>query len=415
MNKNNSLRLFDQLSTEIIFEIFDYLISNDIIYTFFNLNQRLNCIILKYPYIINNFQLPINNIHYWTNLFPTIQLSIQCLIIKTIDISFSLDLFLNLKTLIISSSFPICCEQFKFIFEYKNFNKLINFKIKNEIFQNDKSSYNYKIFRQNLFEKIFSDENWIENFECLSELTLYNTREINHFIINKNIQRLSLKSTHSIDAFCLLKYTPNLKSFYLIITSFYHNDDLNKTFHLSQIQLERFSLTLHNDLEYVEIYEKNLLSLINLIQQFSYSLIFLSLNLSRVCICETNTFQFNGNFLQQQLLKSMIKLKQFHFYVKLHQLQDHIENILLTFKTTFWLNHHWTIGMHKKYLELFKNHLINRERKEYTCRIYYLLSLFDLFELYFILIYIYIIYLHIRFVLSKSWLTFLFIQSSYIH
>jgi hypothetical protein len=76
----------------------------------------------------------------------------------------------------------------------------------------------------------------------------------------------------------------------------------------------------------------------------------LSINLNRICIAETNEFQFNGILLQQQLLESMIKLKKFHLYVKLLKDPVDVKYLLSTFKNQFWFDHNWSIGMHGKYL-----------------------------------------------------------------
>jgi hypothetical protein len=54
----NSSTWLDQLSIEIILDIVDYLSSNDIIYTFFNFNQRFNSILLHHHRYLNNFEIP---------------------------------------------------------------------------------------------------------------------------------------------------------------------------------------------------------------------------------------------------------------------------------------------------------------------------------------------------------------------
>ncbi len=46
---------FDHLPTEIVFMIFNYLSSNDIIDTFFFFNQRFNNLLLEY---LNHIELP---------------------------------------------------------------------------------------------------------------------------------------------------------------------------------------------------------------------------------------------------------------------------------------------------------------------------------------------------------------------
>ena len=53
---------FDKFPTEIIFMIFDYLSSNDIIYTFFYFSQRLNNLLLKNQEYLNYLEFPTTNL-----------------------------------------------------------------------------------------------------------------------------------------------------------------------------------------------------------------------------------------------------------------------------------------------------------------------------------------------------------------
>jgi hypothetical protein len=59
-------------------------------------------------------------------------------------------------------------------------------------------------------------------------------------------------------------------------------------------------------------------------------------------------FPFN-NIELQQLLESMIELKQFHLYAKLNKNQIDVDEILSRFKQQFWFDHHWFFGMHGEY------------------------------------------------------------------
>ncbi len=56
MTEKNSLIVLDQLVTEILFEIFDYLSCNDILYAIFDLNQRMNSILLAHYQYVNKFE-----------------------------------------------------------------------------------------------------------------------------------------------------------------------------------------------------------------------------------------------------------------------------------------------------------------------------------------------------------------------
>ena len=106
MTNNNSLTWIDQLATETILEIFQYLSSNDIIYAFFDFNERFNSILMRQP-CLNYFESSTTNIYFWQIVLPEIGSNIQHLIITTIDFPFSLNFFPNLRSIIISSSLPI--------------------------------------------------------------------------------------------------------------------------------------------------------------------------------------------------------------------------------------------------------------------------------------------------------------------
>ncbi|CAF1316572.1 unnamed protein product [Rotaria sordida] len=212
-------------------------------------------------------------------------------------------------------------------------------------------SYEYsKKCEKFLLKKIFNNENSLKIFQCLSELYFCNLKEINNLVSNINIHSLSLKSADFISAFSFFKYTPNLKIFNLITTTSYLHDKLDKDLDLSKIKLEKLYLTLKIDASDSLIGGRQFRLLINLIKQFSSSLIYLSLNLSVIKIGTYNDIQFNGIQLQQQLLESMIQLKQFHLYANLWDYLLDIKSILSTFENQFWFDHNWSIGMHGHYL-----------------------------------------------------------------
>jgi hypothetical protein len=80
----------DHLPTEIIFEIFDYLSSNDIIHTFFFLNKRFNNLLLQnHRRYLTYSELPTTNVNIWENILLKIGSQIKCLNINTYDLSFS--------------------------------------------------------------------------------------------------------------------------------------------------------------------------------------------------------------------------------------------------------------------------------------------------------------------------------------
>src|SRR5690348_1742342 len=89
----------------VIFLIFDYLSSNDIIYTFF-FNQRLNNLLLQNQRYLNYLDLSTTNIDTWKSILSIIASRIESLNINTFDLYFfALTYFPNLKSIIVSSSF----------------------------------------------------------------------------------------------------------------------------------------------------------------------------------------------------------------------------------------------------------------------------------------------------------------------
>jgi hypothetical protein len=81
---------------------------------------------------------------------------------------------------------------------------------------------------------------------------------------------------------------------------------------------------------------------------FSSSLICLSLDLVDLNTQTHDEFPFNNKKLQQ-LLESMIELKQFHLYARLDQGPVDRNNILTKFKDQFWFENNILFGMHEQY------------------------------------------------------------------
>ncbi|CAF3414573.1 unnamed protein product [Rotaria sp. Silwood2] len=150
-----SKMLFNDLSTEIIFHIFDYFSNNDIIYTFFYLNQRLHNLLLNNKRYLNYFKLPTRNLSIWKNILPNISSQIEILNISTIDITFQFSLFPNLKSIIISSSHGFPDEEVISIIECDIFKYLHCLIIKeNKIFSDTRSNDSI-IKENNIFKKFF--------------------------------------------------------------------------------------------------------------------------------------------------------------------------------------------------------------------------------------------------------------------
>jgi hypothetical protein len=247
-----------------------------------------------------------------------------------------LDLFPNLKSLIISSSLPIYYDQLNIILKSKQFKKLNTFQVKSKIVDKN-NRYNAPVFR-----KVFSNDNSLHIFESLPEQYI-SFKSVNSLKMSVNIQSLSLTVSNFKCLVSLLSYTPNLKYFNIRLLSFLDsNDQSNIDRDLSEVKLKKISFVLQNG----PINQTVFLLLTSFIKQFSSSLIYLSLDFNQI---KSYEFQFNGFILQQQLLESMIELKSFHLYMQLWKEPIDIESFLSTFQTQFWFDHHWIFGMHGKY------------------------------------------------------------------
>ncbi len=167
MTNKNSLIFFDQLATEILFEIFDYLSCNDILYSFFHFNQRFNSILFKHHRYLNKFETPRTNFSFWERILPIIKLRIKYLTITTTDFRISLDLFPNLQSLIISSPLlPIYYEELVSILENEQFHKLTTFKIQNNEFLYRNTPYH----QTSISQKVFYHQNSLQIFESFLQL-----------------------------------------------------------------------------------------------------------------------------------------------------------------------------------------------------------------------------------------------------
>ncbi len=185
MTEKNSLTFFDQLATEILFEIFDYLSCNDILYSFFYFNQKLNSIIFKHHRYLNKFETPRTNFSFWERILPIIKSQIKYLTITTTDFRISLDLFPNLQSLIISSPLPIYYEELVSTLENEQFHKLTTFKI-----QSDEFLYRNTPYQQtSVSQKVLHRQNSLQIFESFLQL---HVSPFNNQINNmNNLQSLS--------------------------------------------------------------------------------------------------------------------------------------------------------------------------------------------------------------------------------
>jgi hypothetical protein len=304
---------FDSLPTEIIFIIFDYLSSNDIIYTFFFFNQRFNNLLLKNQRYLTYLEFPTTNLKIWEKILSMIGSQIECLNINTIHLSFPLSYFSNLKSIIISSPFGLPDEELK---------------------------YNHIFFDKDyLFETIFNHGNSLETLT----IPLFYAQHIHNLKVNSNLHSMTLNIFSFENIFLLIPYTPNLK--YLNVVSHMphrnaHQISINRT----NIKLKQLYLTLH----YQDQTLNNFDFLTSSIKQFSSSLICLSINLIYLNMTDFDEIPLNSIKLQQ-FLESMIELKQFHLYVKLDKYSINCDKILSGFKNEYWFDHNWSFGMHRNY------------------------------------------------------------------
>jgi hypothetical protein len=161
---------FDYFPTEIIFMIFNYLSSNDIIYTFFFFNQRFNDLLLENHGYLNHFELSTTNLDVWRNVLSIIGSQITCLSIKKIDLSFPLDFFSNLKFLIISVPFNFPNDNLSIIFEKDQFQNLHSLAIKRNQYFPHRIYDNYSLTKTDILKKVINDENSLKTFQCSRKL-----------------------------------------------------------------------------------------------------------------------------------------------------------------------------------------------------------------------------------------------------
>jgi hypothetical protein len=205
-------------------------------------------------------------------------------------------------------------------------------------------------FNQRFNSIIFEYQYLLNNFETTIR-NLYFWENVLS-IIESQIQCLTITT---IDFDFSLKFFPNLK-FLITSSPFPFNYERlysifeSEQFNLSKINLEKFDFTSETAGSDYCTFEQYFLSLINLIKQFSSTLIYLSIDLSRENIVKDSRFQLNGIKLQQQLLESMTQLKTFHFYTRLYEDLFNLKYLLPTFENQFWFDHNWSIGIHGKYL-----------------------------------------------------------------
>lgn len=337
---------FDHLPTEIFVLIFEYLSTNDILYTFFHLNDRLKNFLIENHSYSTYFQFPKSNLNFWRKIIPLISSRIECLHVDTIYFPFSLNSFSNIKSIIICSSHGFADEELKSILINEHFQRLETFRMlstdrsstcydNNHIYLND----HYQILNE-----VFTNRTSLKIFEYSFVLSPLKFLSIDHYQINWILQSLTLILTNYEDIFSLVEYTPNLK--YLNLQS----KPLSRSVRLIKnidLKLQRFNLKLTTNHSAESLIDFD--QLMNNIQPFSSSLISLSLDLADLDIFNRNQIPFDFVKLKQ-CLESMLQLKHFHFYVKLIEYININRFIPIELQNWFWLEHNLLFGMHGLYL-----------------------------------------------------------------
>ena len=339
--KDKSILSFDVLPNEILLHIFDYLTSNEIIYSFIDCNQRLQHLLLTQRY---HFKLPRTNLNFWNKTLPIIGRQIQTLVINTDHLTVPLDFFSNLTSMIISSPYVLPDGQLQSILNHQCFQQLHTLKIKNIILSKPSFDRDTLTDEQILFQTIFDNNNSLEVFEYLPSLSGLFYQIDDQLNSNTHIRSLTLNLIHFRDIFTLIEYTPNLTY-------------LNTQSELPRQAWGENSWKLKNDIKLEEFYLKfkpermvrhsvffsktDINQLFPAVQLFSSSLITLSLDFTGRYVMGLPDVLFNGIELENKLLKPLKNLQNFYFYIGLHGCED-VKQILSTFQTFPW----W-IGVHE--------------------------------------------------------------------
>ena len=244
-SKSEFKALFDYFPNEIIFMIFDYLSFNDIIYAFFNLNQRLNNLLL---YNQRYLELPAVYSNIWERIFSEIGSQIECLHIKTIHFSFPLKYFSNLKSLIISTAFGCPDEELKLIVESEQFNNLHSFILKENEIYFDLLYHHDPGDQPDILKRVFNSENSLKIFEYSNLIPSIETP----IEKNYNLHSLTLALNNIEDIWTLISNTPNLKYLNIQVCSpglrLLWNEKLTKKVN---INLKQFYLTIKESNNFV--------------------------------------------------------------------------------------------------------------------------------------------------------------------
>lgn len=346
MANTSSITWFDYLPTELIFHVFNYLSKNDIVYTFLFYNPRLNQILLDNENYFDYFETPSTNLEQWKKYLSTTRSYIKTLNITKSNFTFPLTYFPNLKSIVLSSSFGLSNQLFRLIIDSTQFNQLRSLKIKTNDLSIDSNQKTPSTNQENLWKKILNQQNSLEILESFLSMSLFPIINQFHFQTNSHLRCLTIQLDNYHLIFPLIEFTPNLKD--LNIQSppprEYQQGIYSTKIQLKQLKIKFFDDLRKSTLNFAQIYLNRLIPDIRL---FSSSLICLSLDFVDLNLRDTNEFPLN-NIIFEQLMQSMISLKEFHFYAKIPSNCD--ENILARFENPFWLDRQWIFGMHERYI-----------------------------------------------------------------
>ncbi|CAF3973254.1 unnamed protein product [Rotaria sordida] len=289
---------FDRLSTEIILEIFNYLLSNDLMFSFLSLNKRLNDILFHYDRLLNNIQIPTRNLDFSNNIFQLIGSKIQHLTLTTNDLKIPWDLLPNLRSLTISSAIPLNCDHFHLILNSKQFCNLKSFEMKSKIYSEEVYHSDDHIVEGTAFILIFYPFNKLKSFQYLSTISPFQTvDDISGMDISQHLESLSLKLWEFETVYFIIQYCPNLKELDLIVTVI-HPVKVNEELDLSNIPLQKFSLTMNDTRRSSLMTRARYLYITKFLKQFSETLISLSLNFcGEHIISDRQTEKMNDTFI----------------------------------------------------------------------------------------------------------------------
>ncbi|CAF4423063.1 unnamed protein product, partial [Adineta steineri] len=158
-------------------------------------------------------------------------------------LSLSLDLFPNIKSIIITSLYGLSNRSLQTLLASKQFQILHTFKIKSKNYLKPRSSLFCDNFEHYLFTKIFNEENLLEIFEYLTLTTLFSRKILNNLQINSSLLSLTLYLYEFIDIFSVLQYTPNLIYLNVKTTLSDTHKKQNECININNIKLKQLYLT----------------------------------------------------------------------------------------------------------------------------------------------------------------------------